>query len=132
MSKIEVDNLICRAIQVRENAHAPYSKFKVGAALLTEDGSVFCGCNVENASYGLALCAERAAIAAAVSAGIRSYRAIAIAADSIASPCGACRQFLAEFGNEIEVVSVAAADPETMRRWTVGELLPDGFQLKTN
>ena len=99
--------LIRAAMQVRKSAHAPYSAFAVGAALLCEDGSVFTGCNVENLSFGLTMCAERVAVGAAVAAGRRKFRCIAIAADSdeVISPCGACRQVLAEFNPGLAVVS---------------------------
>ncbi len=84
----------------RDNAHAPYSEFQVGAALVAADGRVFTGCNVENISYGLTICAERVAIGAAVAAGVRNFQAIAVVADTRepVSPCGACRQVMAEFG----------------------------------
>lgn len=87
------------------NAHAPYSHFHVGAAVLDAEGRVFAGCNVENASFGLTLCAERAAVCAAVTAGSRSLRAVAVytATEALTPPCGACRQVLAEFGPAMEV-----------------------------
>ena len=99
--------LIRAALQVRESAHAPYSGFAVGAALLCADGSVFTGCNVENLSFGLTMCAERVAVGAAVAAGKREFRCIAIAADSdeVISPCGACRQVLAEFNPGLTILS---------------------------
>lgn len=94
------------ASAVRRRAHAPYSKFLVGAALLAEDGRVFLGANVENASYGLSLCAERSAIAAAVAAGAKKFRALAIASAGRrpATPCGMCRQVMAEFPPAFAVV----------------------------
>lgn len=97
---MEWDGLVEAAWQTREQAYAPYSKFAVGAALLAVDGRVFVGCNVENLSYGLTNCAERVAIGAAVAAGAREFRAMAVVADTKVpvSPCGACRQVLAEFG----------------------------------
>ncbi len=97
--------LLSAAWQVRENAYAPYSRFTVGAALLTDDGRIFTGCNVENISFGLTVCAERGAVFAAVSAGARRFRALAVVSDSRepVSPCGACRQVLAEFGDELPI-----------------------------
>ena len=93
--------LISAATTARLFAYAPYSNFQVGAALLTKDGRVFTGCNVENLSYGLTICAERSALFAAVTAGVREFEAIAIVADTCepVSPCGACRQVMAEFGD---------------------------------
>lgn len=104
---MNMDTLLAQARQARENAYAPYSKFAVGAALQTKGGKVFCGCNVENLSFGLTCCAERNAVFAAVSAGEREFVAIAVVADSIqpVTPCGACRQVLAEFGLDLEVCS---------------------------
>jgi cytidine deaminase len=120
------DRLVEAARAAQEHAHCPYSRYRVGAALETGDGRVFVGSNVENASYGLTICAERAAVVSAVSAGARNFRRIVIASDSEppAPPCGACRQVLAEFGLELEVESVG---PLQARRWTLGELLPDAF-----
>jgi cytidine deaminase len=120
------DRLVEEARAAQEHAHCPYSRYRVGAALETGDGRVFVGSNVENASYGLTICAERAAVVSAVSAGARNFRRIVIASDSEppAPPCGACRQVLAEFGLELEVESVG---PLQTRRWTLRELLPDAF-----
>ena len=100
-------SLIRAAIQARDHAHAPYSSFAVGAAILCADGSIFSGCNVENLSFGLSMCAERVAIGAAVAAGKRDFLCVAIAAnsDEVISPCGACRQVLAEFNPGLAVVS---------------------------
>src|SRR5688572_5488525 len=94
------DVLVGAAWAVRLHAYAPYSKFQVGAALMAEDGRIFTGCNVENLSYSLTICAERVAIGAAIAAGVRKFLAVAIVADTAVpiSPCGACRQVLAEFG----------------------------------
>ena len=120
------DRLVLAARGMQEHAYCPYSKYRVGAALEAQDGTVFLGCNVENASYGLTICAERAAIFAAVGAGARRFTRIVIATDSEppAPPCGACRQVLAEFGSELEVESVG---PSQSKRWRIGELLPDAF-----
>ena len=118
--------LVRRAREVMRNAHAPYSRFHVGAALEAADGRVFVGTNVESASYGLTICAERMALGAAVAAGAKQFTRIAVttAVDPPAAPCGACRQLLAEFGLDLEVIS---AGPKSERRWTLGELLPAAF-----
>jgi cytidine deaminase len=102
------DPLQAAALAARENAHAPYSKFRVGAALEDTSGRVHTGCNVENATYGLTLCAERVAVFKAISEGARAFRRIAIAADTetLTPPCGACRQILWEFCGDIEIALV--------------------------
>jgi cytidine deaminase len=104
---MDFPEMIEQARAARHKAYAPYSKFQVGAALLTASGRVFTGCNVENLSFGLTICAERNALFAAVAAGERKFTKIAIVSDSKTpvSPCGACRQVLAEFGLELEVCS---------------------------
>jgi cytidine deaminase len=101
----EKDLLIDAAKQARENAHAPYSNFRVGAALRSASGRIFSGCNVENASYGLTMCAERVAIFKAISEGERGFSALAVVtdADSLTPPCGACRQLIWEFCGDIPV-----------------------------
>ena len=123
--------LIALALAARDNAYAPYSKFKVGCALTTEDGTTFTGANVENASYGLCACAERNAIAAAVCAGHREITAIAIATQSSppAAPCGMCRQTINEFVSEPGKLSVVLVNPSGERR-DIGfaELFPHGFR----
>lgn len=123
---MDPEALIVRAREVMERAYAPYSGFRVGAALLGEDGSVHTGCNVENASYGLTVCAERAAVAAAVASGVRRYLSVAIVTSGAepVPPCGACRQVLAEFGRGMTVVSQSARG---RREWTLDQLLPDPF-----
>jgi cytidine deaminase len=118
------DELIAAAMEVRKKAYAPYSRFSVGAALRTASGRVFCGCNVENLSFGLTICAERAAVFAAVAAGETKFEAIAVVADSIqpVTPCGACRQVLAEFAPELKVCSGNLRDERY--ETTIGQLLP--------
>jgi cytidine deaminase len=120
------DALIDAARGVRLKAYAPYSKFLVGAAIEADDGRVFTGCNVENASYGLTNCAERVALGAAVSAGARTFKRIVVATDANppSPPCGACRQVLSEFGKDLLVESVS---PRTSRNWRLAELLPISF-----
>lgn len=120
------DALIARAREARQNAHCPYSGFAVGAALEADDGRIFGGCNVESASYGLTICAERMALGAAVVAGAKRFKRIVVATDAEppAAPCGACRQLLAEFGLDWEVLSVG---PKSQRRWRLKDLLPDAF-----
>ena len=120
--------LIEIARQVREHAHAPYSKFKVGAALESADGRVFTGCNVENSSYGLSICAERVAIFKAISEGLRDFNRIAVIADthSPVRPCGACRQVISDlFPKDAEVIlSNLQGDIEVTK---ISELLPAPF-----
>jgi cytidine deaminase len=119
--------LIDAAIRVRASAHAPYSRFHVGAAVLTANGEVFAGCNVENASYGLTICAERVAVGTAVAAGHKQIVAVAVASTGGHSPCGACRQVLSEFGPAMEVILIDADDPTKMRTTTLATLLPEQF-----
>jgi cytidine deaminase len=117
--------LMAAACAAREQAYAPYSQYKVGAAILVEDGQVFTGVNVENASYGLSICAERTAVFKAVSEGAREILAVAICTANAGSPCGACRQVLAEFGGDIPVWY---GDPAgTVKESTLRRLIPDCF-----
>ncbi len=120
------------AFRVRQNAYAPYSGFPVGAAVLTKKGHLYTGANVENAAYPLSRCAEQIAVGAMVAAGERAIAAVVVAstASPPATPCGACRQVLAEFaGPETPVICVNDRGEE--RRYTLGELLPAAFRLKT-
>jgi cytidine deaminase len=121
-----IDPMISAARTAQSRAYAPYSNFHVGAALEALDGAVFVGCNVENASYGLTICAERAAICAAISAGARGFRRAVVVsdADPPAAPCGACRQVLAEFGLELPIEGVGSR--QTVQ-WRLSELLPVAF-----
>ncbi|MEA2766666.1 MAG: cytidine deaminase [Gemmatimonadaceae bacterium] len=117
------------AMRALDNAHAPYSNFKVGAALLTRDGRLITGCNVENSAYGLAICAETLAVASAVSQGLTEFDEIAIASDDRepTPPCGACRQVLNEFAPNIRISSYTRDGKEAS--WTLKELLPHAFVL---
>jgi cytidine deaminase len=119
--------LIEQALAARDAAYAPYSGYRVGAALRTADDRVFTGCNVENAAYSPSLCAERLAVAKAVEAGARELSAVAVATASAppASPCGVCRQVLREFATDLVVLCVNPAGD--LREFTLAELLPAGF-----
>lgn len=126
MMDAEIKTLWQAALEVRKNAYTPYSKFKVGAALLASSGKIYTGCNVENASYGLACCAERNTIFAAVAAGERSFEALCVAAEGAepVAPCGACRQVIAEFG----ISKIIMADLNgNIKIMTADELLPYSF-----
>ena len=117
---------------VRERAWAPYSKYYVGASVLAPTGEIFAGCNVENASFGLTICAERVAMCLAVTAGHRIVQAVCISLTGVAVPCGACRQFLHEFNPEVlilldDLTQSTEAPPEILR---LSELLPRAFRLK--
>jgi cytidine deaminase len=121
------DSLRAAALRAVQSAYAPYSRFRVGAALRAADGRVFSGCNVENASYGGAICAERGAVMAAVAAGAREFTDIVVATEAgePTPPCGMCRQFLVEFAPHLNVTSVTAGGAEA--RWTLADLLPHAF-----
>ena len=125
------EQLLAQSKTARETAYVPYSKFPVGAALLAEDGTVFHGCNVENASYGLTNCAERTAIFKAVSQGVKNFKAIAIVADTEGpcAPCGACRQVIAEFCDGDMPVYLTNLKGD-VQETTVKELLPGAFTPK--
>ena len=124
------DPLVSAATAARERAFAPYSKFKVGAALEAEDGTVVPGCNVESASYGLTICAERVAIVRGVTDGYRCFKRVAVVTDTPTPtpPCGACRQLLWEFAPDAEVLLANLAGDVV--RWTVRELIPGAFDAK--
>lgn len=125
-----MDLLIQSAIEGRENAHCPYSGYRVGAALLTSTGEIINGCNVENASFGLTICAERTAMCSAICKGHRSFQTIVIITeDGKGSPCGACRQFLHEFAPDIEVIA-ADRDGKIIERISLAVLLPKAFRLR--
>ena len=123
------DALLAAALAARENAFAPYSKFKVGAAIEDSLGRIHTGCNVENSTYGLTLCAERVAVFKAVSEGVRKFRRVAIAADtdSLTPPCGACRQILWEFCGDIEIVLVNPRGKTETHR--LKDLFPKPFDV---
>lgn len=113
---------------MREKAYAPYSKYKVGAALLTNDGKIFTGCNVENAAYGEAICAERTAVVKAVSEGHQNFVGIAVATENGASPCGSCRQVMNEFGSNLHVILVDGKNQTV--EFALKDLLPNSFSPK--
>jgi cytidine deaminase len=125
VSEKQKADLVAAAIAAREHAYAPYSHYRVGAAILLPDGQIVRGANVENASYGLSNCAERSAVFTAVSSGAREILAVAVATENAGSPCGACRQVLAEFGGDMPVLLVDAEGHT--RETTLYTLLPDHF-----
>ena len=122
---MDYQDLIAKAMAAREKAHVPYSDFAVGAALLAKSGRVYTGCNVENASYGLSICAERTAVFKAVSEGERDFEAVAVVTENGVTPCGACRQVLMEFGEDIQVI--VADETGGYRVFGLRELLPEAF-----
>jgi cytidine deaminase len=128
MAKAEMyQELVQAALRVREKAYAPYSEYKVGAALLTKSGKVFLGVNVENAAYPDTICAERSAVVSAVSAGEKEFEAIVVATRNGGTPCGSCRQVMAEFGLDLVVILVDEKGAVTDQK-TISDLLPGAFQ----
>ena len=123
------DALLAAALAARENAFAPYSKFRVGAAIEDIDGRIHTGCNVENSTYGLTVCAERVAVFKAISEGVRKFRRVAIAADTdaLTPPCGACRQILWEFCGDVEIVLVNPRGKTETHR--LKDLFPKPFDV---
>ena len=131
MSDLELINL---AIKAKQNAHVPYSNFKVGAALLSKSGKVYTGCNVECSSYGISLCAERTALVKAISEGEKDFEAIAVVGGkedelTYTTPCGACRQFLSDFGDFRVIIAYEENEKIESKTFTVKELLPESFEL---
>ena len=121
--------LVERAVDARQFAYAPYSNYQVGAAILAKSGKIYSGCNVENASYGLCLCAERTAIVKAVSEGDNQFDAIVVATEGGGTPCGACRQFIAEFCNDEMLVIVHDVTKNESQDFNLHQLLPNAFRL---
>jgi cytidine deaminase len=128
MSDSEQTELIQSALDAQKRAYCIYSEFPVGAALRTASGRIYQGVNVENASFGLTICAERVAAAAAVANGDKEFTAIAVVSRNGASPCGACRQFLAEFNPNLPIVMVDSLNPTVIHHATLDQLLPGRFE----
>ena len=129
MNASELEKLIQECHAAKEKAYAPYSKFRVGAAVLCEDGQIIQGCNVENVSHGHGLCAERAALVGAVSLGYRKFKAISVTTDVTDKwtyPCGSCRQFIVEFGNDLDIYLVKT--DSTYKKVNIKDILPYPFQ----
>lgn len=124
---MEVAELIKMAMEAREKAYVPYSEFKVGAAILTGEGKVFTGCNIESASYSPTICAERTALAKAVSEGYRDIDTVVVVGslEKFSYPCGVCRQLIREFGEDIKII--VAKNTEEYKEYTIRELLPESF-----
>lgn len=138
MTKGDVEALISKAYEAQKFSYSPYSHFQVGAALLSKDGKVYLGCNIENGAYTPTNCAERTAFFKAVSEGNKEFLAIAIVGnkesvvpdmEDFISPCGVCRQVMAEFCNPDEFIIIMANRPDNYKQYTLRELLPMGFSL---
>ena len=125
-----IDDLVQAAREAQKQAYAPYSGFLVGAALLDENGKIHAGCNVENGSYGLTICAERNAFTSAVVQGIRQFAGLVVVSSGGVSPCGACRQFAAEFCEDLPVVLYNSDAMAVVEETNLSELLPKTFRLK--
>ena len=130
MSAVDWPALKAAALEVQARAYVPYSNYRVGAALLTVGGEIIAGCNVENATFGATCCAERSAVFSAVAQGYREFRAVAVATngEDPGTPCGICRQVLAEFGSDLDVLCFTPEGAEA--RYRLSELLPHAFKLK--
>lgn len=126
---MEIKSLIEKALVAQKNSYSPYSKFAVGACLLTKSGKIYCGTNIENASYPVGICAERVAMSKAISDGERDFDTIVITCDhdTYPYPCGMCRQFLSEFGKDLKVV--VAKNINDYKVFKLDELLPNGFEI---
>ena len=131
MTASDQSDLIRHACEARQHAHAPYSKFLVGAALLTESGEYIVGSNIENASYGLTICAERVAFGTAITAGHRRFQALAIATSGGHAPCGACRQVASEFCDDMLILLIDADHPDRVVETSLAQLLPGRFVFPT-
>jgi len=128
---MQIENLVEAALQARQRAYAPYSRFRVGAALLASNGQIFPGCNVENASFGVVVCAERTAGVTAIAAGVRDWQAIAVVLSGGGTPCGICRQFLCEFASQLTIITADADLPGHPRRlYGLEALLPESFSAR--
>lgn len=130
LAVLDRERLIAAAVDARQRAYARYSRFQVGAAILTVEGSIVTGANVENASYGLTICAERVAVHTAVAAGKRDFRALAVATAGGLTPCGACRQVLSEFCDDLVILLVDTERQNAVTEARVAQLLPNCFRLR--
>lgn len=128
---MKYEELMQKAVEVSKNSYSPYSKFPVGACVLTETGKVYTGCNFENSSFGMTICAERNAIGSAIADGEKRIKAIAIYSpvQDNCAPCGACRQVIHEFCDNDENVDIILKDKDTLRIITLASLLPESFNL---